>query len=275
MVLRFVLSLLVFARCAIAAFAATSASTAQPMIELCPAHAGVMQMATPKLYRFDLVAASPRTVSGSIALQTDKGWFRVPFGAVNLSPTTVTFVEPNGKLRPFTSARSPVQYVAFGEPVNINFWYIESAATNVADWASVGLFSCYFDPSIPRMPKLFADSQKRYQSLPAAGQAIEAKPIAPLFRTDCTRPYLDAKAVHPALPVYPFAGRMPTATAQVEVMILPDGRPVDAKVFVSSGIDAFDVSAINAAKQTTYTPRVAYCHPTVGLYLFKVTFSAR
>jgi len=65
---------------------------------------------------------------------------------------------------------------------------------------------------------------------------------------------------------------MERATSMVKITLDPSGQVVDATVFSSSGNDAFDIAALDAAKLSKYSPRIAYCRPVVGDYLFKVTF---
>lgn len=63
-----------------------------------------------------------------------------------------------------------------------------------------------------------------------------------------------------------------SGTAQVEVSLSASGQVLGAKIFVSTGSSLLDNAAIDAAKRTTYTPKIVDCDHVPGAYLFRVDF---
>ncbi len=170
-------------------------------------------------------------------------------------------------------------YVTFEHPVTVMNWWVERGAADVADWTSAGLFTCYpnvrLDPNSKYNWRSAASESDLYTKVPAGTRPITAIAVASIEKIDCAKPFADATVENQVSPKYPFSGPMPMATSQIKVTIMPDGRIVDATVFKSSGIAAFDIAAMDAAARSTYRPKIAYCRPTIGIYLFKVTYVPR
>ena len=227
---------------------------------------------TPSLYSFDIVANTERAVSGNVSVETDKGWFRIPFGPIHLTAATRHTVDFHGHKRMSTRPRSAVQYVDFGSPIVLKSIFLENAATDVGDWKDVGLFQCYPAPTKPNDWYAIPSELSPYKNIPPGAKIIAARSVAPILSNNCAKPYVDARVLTQIAPAYPYQIEMPKTTSQIEVTIMPDGRAIDTQVLVSSGIPAFDQAAINAAMQSTYSPKIAFCKPTIGQYLFKVTF---
>jgi len=248
------------------------AADSRPPIEVCPAGPSEIDAITPSLYSFDVVAPTPRTVRGTLAFETDAGWFRVPFGPIKLEPAVLHLADLQGHKVTQTSSRSLVQYVNFARPVKIKSVFMESAAADVLDWASAGLFQCSPRPGRMNDFEPIGSEKTPYASIPAGTRTISAIPVPPILRTDCAAPFVDAKVVNQAQAIYPFSRRMGPATSMVKITLDPSGQVVDARVFKSSGYDAFDIATLDAAKLSKYSPRIAYCRPVVSEYIFKVTF---
>ncbi len=249
----------------------SKAADSRPPIELCPASPGVIEAVAPSLYSFDVVAPTPRTVRGTLAVETDTGWFRVPFGPLKLEPAVLQLATHGQKVTQ-TGPRSPVQYVNFARPVKIHSFFMESAAADVLDWATAGLFRCSPQPTFPSDFEPVGSEKTPYVSILAGAKTISAVAVPPILRTDCAAPFVDARVVTQAQAVYPFSRRMGPATSMVKITLDPNGQVVDARIFKSSGYDAFDIAALDAAKLSKYSARIAYCRPVVSNYIFKVTF---
>lgn len=242
-------------------------------LELCPAGLGEMDAVTSSLYSFDIVAPTPRTVQGTLAFETGAGWFRVPFGPLKLEPAIRHFADTRGHQITSTAPRSPVQYVNFGRPIMaLKTLFMENGAADVGAWKGVGLYRCSPQPAHLNDYEPIGAEKAPYFSIPAGAHVIRALSVAPILRTDCAAPYVDAKVVKQAQAIYPFFRKMGPAVSMILVTIDVDGRLVDAYVFRSSGYDAFDKAAMEAARLSTYSPKIAYCQPVVGQYLFRVTF---
>lgn len=91
----------------------------------------------------------------------------------------------------------------------------------------------------------------------------------------CSNPNEDARVLEPMSPMYPDSARdlgLGKVTVLVQVTIDAQGRLLDTKIFQSSNNAAIDQSALRAARQTTYAPRIANCAPAEGTYIFHADF---
>jgi len=87
----------------------------------------------------------------------------------------------------------------------------------------------------------------------------------------CNRDGLVSNAARPAFP----AGlhlEQPAATI-VRVTIGTTGEVVDAKVEQSSGVPALDEAAVDAAKHSSFLPKMVSCKAVVASYTYKVVFN--
>jgi hypothetical protein len=238
-----------------------------------------MGKVTPSTYSFDVEASTARTVRGNLAVETDRGWYRVPFGPVALKKATRHLQDGTGYSTTDTSFRSPIMYVSFGQSLTVMNWWVEHAAADTSDWRAEGLFACYPtvrpDPASPYNFRVSSAEAGPYDTMPPGARPLRAQAVAPIEKTDCPNPFADAAVDIEAQAQYPFDTAMPLSTSVIEVTILPNGRAAEAVVFKSSGIVAFDIAAQQAAMNSTYKPKIAYCRPTIGVYLFKVTFNSK
>jgi TonB family protein len=65
-----------------------------------------------------------------------------------------------------------------------------------------------------------------------------------------------------------------SGTAQVQVNLSASGQVLGAKIFASTGSSVLDSAAVEAAKRTTYTPKIVDCDRVPGSYLFRVDFES-
>lgn len=232
-----------------------------------------------EVYGFDVEAPTARTASGTLAIETNRGWYRLPFGPVTLSKATRHYTDGKGYASTVTNFRSGIFFADFARPVEILNWWVEKGQSDTNDWKSEGQFSCYPpvrpDPLSPYNFRMAPNELVPYTVIPAATRLLRAQLVPPIERTDCAAPFADASVKKQVSPKYPFDTAMPPGETDITVTILPDGSVGHAAVFKSSGIDAFDIAAVQAAEESTYNPRIAYCRPTIGVYLFKVFFNAR
>jgi TonB family protein len=261
------------------AFGLAAAQTADPVYEVCPVYEGDMGRVSPSIYGFDVQAPTARTASGTLAIETNRGWYRVPFGPVTLSEATRHYTDGTGYATTDTNYRSAIFFVNFGQPLDIMNWWVEKGESDTSDWKTEGEYSCYPpirpDPSSPYNFRMAPAELTPYTMIPPGARPLRAKPVPAIERTDCAQPFADAVMDKQVQPEYPFYTAMPPGVSEIAVTILPSGAVGNATVFKSSGIVAFDIAAVQAAEASTYKPKIAYCRPTVGLYLFKVTYSAK
>ncbi len=87
--------------------------------------------------------------------------------------------------------------------------------------------------------------------------------------------YRDAKPTYISEPIYPRGYYPDKADVTVRLVIGPDGNLSGGGVLQSSGIAAFDASAIQAAELSRFEPKIVDCKPVTATYLFRVTFRPR
>jgi TonB family protein len=88
--------------------------------------------------------------------------------------------------------------------------------------------------------------------------------------TVCTRPYYqDATARNVIVPGY--TGGL-TGVAIVRVTVDPAGNVAATSIVQTSGSANLDKLAMDAARQSTYYPKMIFCQPLTGEYLYKVSF---
>lgn len=235
-------------------------------VETCPSRAHLVSVESDALYGFVLAARTPRTVLGTLALETDKGWY------------TATIPQQQLASRPYMiGVWSPLISVVFPQPVHLLNWWLEKARSlhDDAGWSAAGMFTCF--PNRRPGPLYLQNVRSgkmgfRPQALPAASEAVHAVPVEPIETTSCAKPFVEAKVIKAAPPEYPFRGAMPNGTASIIVTISPTGQPIGTEVLKSAGLQAFDDFAQESAMRSTYSPEIAYCRPVYGEYLFKVTY---
>ncbi|HEY8298094.1 MAG TPA: TonB family protein [Candidatus Baltobacteraceae bacterium] len=103
---------------------------------------------------------------------------------------------------------------------------------------------------------------------PVPQPVVTAKPA-------CKVPFQDATVTNEVPPEYPDSARslgLGTVTVLVKVAVGPSGSLQNATVYQSSNNLAIDQSALSAARQSTYAPKIVNCQPTSGDYLFRAQF---
>jgi len=235
------------------------------------------------MFGFELVALGPRTVSATIAFDTDGGWFTAVVPPVTLTERDRHFNGPsNGFVDP--EWISPTTYVRFPNPVRVNHAWVSTAlATGDGfGWSVQGPVECSPDPNGDIRPGLRSTEriklydEDRLNAQPARGAVvIDARPSAALAHADCAHPFSDATVLdHAAVPNYTgiLAAEGAGGDAGIIVAIGADGILKDAWVWAPSGQEQFDDATLAAAKKTTYKAGTAYCKPVPGVYLFWTTF---
>jgi TonB family protein len=280
-----------------AAFFLSAHRPASAMAEFCPAELSYKavgsESATPQtaqLYGFHLSALTARTIDATLAFDTSAGWFTVQVPQTRLSPKVthyigeLTFVERD--------YLSPKMYVRFPEAVLVNHAWTYSAATlnDGAGWQQKGTVICPPPSDLSpdqkrRTPKgrqttmIDPKDDDRLSDPPdAASMLLAAQPSKALESAACAEPFRLASVLNQIAPNYPDSmldRELGRTTVSVEIALTPEGRPRDVWLRVSSGYQAFDDAALNAAKLSTYQGARSYCQPVPGRYLFNVTFDPK
>ena len=91
----------------------------------------------------------------------------------------------------------------------------------------------------------------------------------------CSDPNAEAKTIVAVSPDAPSSayGASSDVTAMIKVDLDPSGRILGVSVYRSAGSLELDQAAMQAARQSTYSPEMRDCQAVPGSYLFKVEFS--
>jgi TonB family protein len=96
---------------------------------------------------------------------------------------------------------------------------------------------------------------------------------APVAARACPQPNRDALVTEPHQPEYPRSAKnLGPLSVEIEVAVDPSGNIAEAHVYKSSGNPAVDESALRAASQSKYSPKLVNCQGVKGLYLFRADF---
>lgn len=107
---------------------------------------------------------------------------------------------------------------------------------------------------------------------PASGSLTLAPESSRLLAATCAHPNADAKILTAAPPSLPH-GLKASGKVNVLVTIAPTGHVTGTKVTRSSGNASIDNAVAEAARKSTYSPKVANCEPVEGQYVFQAQFA--
>jgi TonB family protein len=113
---------------------------------------------------------------------------------------------------------------------------------------------------------------------PASAFANPAQTISPgsgaLVASACKNPNAEAAVLTPAPPMVPAsAPKLANAWVTVLVTIGPNGKVTHESVQHSSGSSQIDEATLDAAKRSTYSPKLVDCKPVAGSYVIKAKFA--
>ncbi|HLY02560.1 MAG TPA: M56 family metallopeptidase [Candidatus Cybelea sp.] len=106
--------------------------------------------------------------------------------------------------------------------------------------------------------------------------ALQSKGVASVQTMLAADPNLPAKCYHDVTVINAPAPDIPKsasgikASANALVTVGADGRPVSARIVLSSGSKVIDNATVVAAMKSTYSPEMSNCKPKAGTYLFRV-----
>ena len=98
--------------------------------------------------------------------------------------------------------------------------------------------------------------------------------ITPTPKPACSAPYVEASTIEKYAPEMPTMAREQglSGNAEVQVDLSASGQVLNAKIVDSTGSSLLDNAAVDAAKRTTYSPKIVDCNRAPGSYLFRVEF---
>ena len=108
----------------------------------------------------------------------------------------------------------------------------------------------------------------------ASAAPTEAPTPSPTPKPVCSAPYVEASTVEKYTPEIPQMAREQglSGVAQVQVDLSASGQVLSAKIFASTGSSLLDNAAVDAARRTTYSPKIVDCGRVPGSYLYRVEF---
>ncbi|MHB8434026.1 MAG: energy transducer TonB [Candidatus Tyrphobacter sp.] len=128
-----------------------------------------------------------------------------------------------------------------------------------------------------------AGSQTQTHYTPPPNASVNGNPqgtatASPAAATpaSCPNPNREATVISKATADYPQSAQelnLGDVTVEIKVTVGASGTLQDATVYSSSHNMAIDQAALRAARESTYAPKLVNCVPTVGIYLFDVTFT--
>jgi len=92
----------------------------------------------------------------------------------------------------------------------------------------------------------------------------------------CITPAADAQTRDKFVPETPELARQQclSGVAKVQVDLSAGGTVTGVKIFESTGSSLLDQAALDAARRTTYSPKIVDCEHVSGTYLFRVEFQS-
>jgi D-alanyl-D-alanine endopeptidase (penicillin-binding protein 7) len=112
---------------------------------------------------------------------------------------------------------------------------------------------------------------------PAVGLSSSNAPSLPanaLLAAACAHPNAEASVRNPEPPMLPH-GLKASGSVDVSVTISPSGRVTHTSIVKSSGNATIDDAVAEAARKSTYTPKMVNCLPVQGGYVFHADFEPR
>jgi hypothetical protein len=267
-----------------------SAGPAPAASEYCPARMGPLtpidgeKAAT--LYSYTLTAESTRSVQGSAMIDTDAGWYQVPFPKTALTAWKFRFKTSSVEFMR-TSFESPLLYVRFPQAVTIASAFVYDARSfgdadfgwdkrgDVQCQAPAGLEAAAARPVKASKPLLTVLNPRPRKVAPgAATPIVAAAPVRVPGSLDCAKPFVRATVTKPVPPQWPLGLRLSAPiTTLVEVAVGATGHLDDAWIDTPSGSYWADREALAAARASTYEGGTSFCKPAPGTYIFRAEFN--
>lgn len=118
-----------------------------------------------------------------------------------------------------------------------------------------------------------ADAGNGPDAIGSTAPLATALPATPA--PQCATPNQEASVTDAVAPDYPDSARglgYGLVSVLVEVTLDAKGSLTEAKIAQSSGNAALDASALQAARESTYAPKIVNCEPAAGTYIFRADF---
>lgn len=247
---------------------------ASAQVEFCPAAVTMAPVASqPGAYGVVLSAGSQRSVWGTIVAKTTAGWYWIAFNNLQLTSRAESYGIGSAQFTRF-EFESPTLFVRLPNNARVIWAYVNGArAEGDAEygWVGKGLVSCQ-SPEDRRVLRADGPSNETLSdiaqpltprviptSIPLDAKTLVVKLGEAPGPITCATPFTDATITQLQTAPYPLNGRGRRGRVIVAVAIDATGKVLDAWTWGSSGVNAFDAVANNAARNTVFTPKRAFC----------------
>lgn len=270
---------------------------AEAVVEHCPAAViGFHAIPEPgsgnasKTYGFKIGALGERTVSGTIAIEADKGWFTATFPSHHLYESTHTQMT-GGRSYDLTVFTEPTLFVTFPSSVLVQrMWVAQASASGDGQfgWETRGSIAC--DPPVALVPAAFADAWNAADDdehpptnfvspFGSASVASVATAVDAPIGSNCPQPFASASMVAPVLPDWPDtlgpALKSRSVSGIIEVALDAHGAVEDVWPWSASPYDELNAAEVAAASRSTYAPGIALCRAVPSLLFLRYDWSPK
>lgn len=121
-----------------------------------------------------------------------------------------------------------------------------------------------------------ADNMRKYDVPQAAWAAFGIADIPGTPGPACAVPFKDVTMLRPVTPEYPDAARamhLGPVVVIITITVTAKAEVAGASIVQTSGTPIIDMAALLAARQSTYSPKIANCSPVAGTYMFRANFN--
>lgn len=254
-----------------------AAAKARAAAEFCPATiASPVSPVDATHVRLRIGAASPRTISGFLRMQTAAGWFSVPFFNVVLKEAPANY-DVGGFSFSHSDYVSTDLLVRFPQRANVTYAYVSQAASKgdtEFGWDEKGAVSCLPTP----VTQLHPIKRPPLPPVGADAVALTAMPMDDPFDPKCADPNAPIAMTKrgdfrlPAAYSHDNFTAMPEGTTGAIVAVDADGSVVDAWLWETSGTPMLDNAVLDAARKSAFSPGRIFCKNVPGFYLLQTTF---
>jgi len=278
--------------CLTAMFAiALCSARAQAVVEFCPATViGFHPILDPgsgnasKTYGFKIGAFGKRTTSGTVAIETDKGWFTAPFSNVALYSATRSVGSGRNEVD-LTSFTASTLFVTFPQSVIVQRMFVAQAVATgdgPFGWQARGSTPC--DPPTTLLPAEFAGAWNApdenehppttFRSpFAAPSVAVAATPTDPPAGSTCAQPFVASRVLTAATAVWPDSLgvnlKNPQSAGIMAIALDGRGDVEDVWPWIASPYEELNAVEIDAAKRSTFAPAIALCRPVPSLLFYR------
>lgn len=157
---------------------------------------------------------------------------------------------------------SPEILVSLPKPTAIRYAYVDSY---VLDGRPA--VSCPSEPfALP------PDPSERFVAPNSSNPRVAAVFKQTLPPLPCGKMFSRAQVVKAAEPVYPVSFFDHVRTTEVAIFLDSNGNLIKTSIYKSSGLEAMDDAATDAAIRSKFKPAMLLCSPVVSKYLFRADF---